>query len=539
MPKYPTEWSYGIPRGSVNYRKTNYILRISLGKDKDGLAFTFKIKDFASKEECEAHVEKIKSEKSNELGLTRNRVRFLDKNTIEIQLTCDKTFITDAKNLGIVNKYPLFAKPKKEKGITRYYVTAQDYKKKPGVKAKKIQFLFTDLLNDYKIVQYINGNSLDLRECNMKEFGLGYSTVTTDDETGGDMVMENHAVNYFWDPEDLPKNQWILGSIPGTIFYRGKEKGKILTMRVKDDKHKQRTKTFNIKNYDSEGDMRIEATIFLINIAHKFGMVQNPIRINDNYLEIMIEENIIMKTDLIFIPLFMVSFNELVCDATICKATSESNDKIYAAINLKNANIIMNFHKFIMGSPMIDHINGDPLDNRLGNLRFTNYENNNYNRHSNTDLEHGVDRKTNKYGEYYISSLTNKDVAYRKVFHTNIYGPKAKSLANSFRKNVLEINFTLGDIDNIHFDAADLATITNSLERTKAYQRDLLMRTIIDPKDYLFGYDQIDLATKKSMHKLYLKIQTERYQLLDNRIDNLEEIRNKIMPKKWLQHIEV
>lgn len=59
-----------------------------------------------------------------------------------------------------------------------------------------------------------------------------------------------------------------------------------------------------------------------------------------------------------------------------------------------------------------------------------------------------------------------------------------------------------------------------------------------NPKDYLFGYNHIDFKTKKSMHKYYLKIQSERYMMLENRIEKLEEIRNTLS-KNNQKHIEV
>lgn len=545
MPKYPTEWSYGRPRGSLNYKeKWNYWqLIISRPKQKQ-LSFTFRDKDYPSKKACEDAAKKFKMEKSHELGLTVNEIRFIDKNTIEVNLTRGKTFITDAKNLDIVNKFPLFAKEKKEKDKPgHFYVTAQktipkknNDTKKSKKKSITVQFLFTNLLNNYKIVQYINGNTLDLRECNMKEFGLGYSTAKTNDEIG-DMIMENYAVNYFWDAENLPKNKWILGSIPGTIFYKDGEEGEILTLRIKDANKEIHSKTFNIKNYDSEGDMCIEARIFLINVAHKFGVVKNRIIINDDDVEIMIKKNLIMKTDLIFLPLFMVNFNKPICDVTICKTKSATGNKIYAEINLKRIGKIIRYHQFIMGSPFIDHINGDTLDNRLENLRFTDYENNNHNQISHTDLAVGV--IYNEIDKYYTAFIRTSGKKYKKNFYENIYGHnKAKSLANSYRKNVLEINFTLGNIDDIEFTKNDLAAILNSLERTKDYQKDLLRRIVENSKDYLFGYDHIDFETKKSMHKYYLKIQSERYVMLDSRIEKLEKIANTLIPKNNQKHID-
>ena len=50
---------------------------------------------------------------SHEFGVTRNEIRFIGKNTIEVKLTQDKTFITDAKFLNLINKYPLQARLKK------------------------------------------------------------------------------------------------------------------------------------------------------------------------------------------------------------------------------------------------------------------------------------------------------------------------------------------------------------------------------------------------------------------------------------------
>ena len=131
---------------------------------------SYSISDFASKKECMDFVIKERAKKSHELGLTRNEIRFIDKNTIEVKLTQNKTFKIDAKYLPLVNKYPLQAKAKKEKSITRFYVVAQD---------KKKTFKFSDLLNNYKFAQYINGNTMDLLESNMKEFGLEYKIVDT------------------------------------------------------------------------------------------------------------------------------------------------------------------------------------------------------------------------------------------------------------------------------------------------------------------------------------------------------------------------
>lgn len=526
MVKYPTLWSYGIPRGSINDRGSNILLRISAnGKTH---CFSYVISSYPSKEACIKHVEKIREEKSRELGVTRNEIQFVDKNTIKIKLTRDYTFITDASNLHLINQFPLQTKVKKEKGVNRMYVYGQD---------KKRAFPFTDLLGDFKIVEYVNGNTLDLRKANIKEFGLGFTTAKTNDEIN-ELVIEDFSQYYDVPINNLPKNKWILGHVPGTIFFRNENKGKILTMTINDKKLKKaHAKTFNVAEYKSVDDTIKQAKIYMINACHKLGLVKNQIRIHDDYFEIMVTKNIIVKTDLVFLPLFMPTFDKLKLNITVCKAYTGSYNKKYVAINSKYYDKPISFHKFIMGSPMIDHINGDSLDNRLCNLRFTDYYHNNNNRVSISDLEYGVKHGSNNKGEYYTASLS--EGFGKKYFYIPEYGVCAKNLANWYRKNILEISFTAESIEKFPFDADDVYTIKEIIKEIEKYKNDTITRVVLDPDKYLYCYDKLDYQLKKKMHQKYILEQLWRIIQLDIKISKLNAVINKFKIKSTNKLINV
>lgn len=523
--KYPTDWAYGIPRGSILDRRTNLSLRILNGNKVHN--FSYSIGNFESKEECLKFVEKEKIEKSHELGLTRNEIRFINENIIEVKLTKNKTFITDAKHLNIVNKYPLQAKAKREKGITRYYVYAQD---------KKKTFKFTKLITKYKIVEYINGNTLDLREINMKEFGFGIIVKNEIMHGDGDDdldTMEDVSKYYFMDIENLPKNKWILGSVDGTIFFRKKNKGKILTMCTKSFDGNNHSKSFKVSDYGSINKTKLAAKKYMINCAHYSGYVRNKIRILDNYMEVMLDEENIMKTDLIFLPLF-IPLKDLHINVLVT-TVRYSEKLIYAKAYIRPTAIVINFHKFIMGDSMIDHMNGDTLDNRLINLRFTNYSHNNSNRKSNSDTNiTGVTCGEDKGMEYYRARLKYDNVEYGKYFYINKYGSDAKKFATKFRRNILELNTIKEDISDLPLNKSDIPTINASIQRTKDYLEDMENRICYNIDNYLPGITNeiISEEYKKSIHRYYLTIQAFRIEFMRARITKLTNILYNLKPKK-------
>jgi hypothetical protein len=145
----------------------------------------------------------LKSE-SDKLGLTRNMVRYLSKDVIEVQLLNDITFKTDTGNLKEVEKYPINMKTKKE----RQYVMSHD---------KKTSMTFTSLICDYKIVEYIDGNTLNLCSSNLKEFGSVKAVVK---ETKQVKPSIDQYKYFEMDVYFLPKNVWLPGKPAGTVFNR-------------------------------------------------------------------------------------------------------------------------------------------------------------------------------------------------------------------------------------------------------------------------------------------------------------------------------
>ena len=528
--KYPTKWAYGIPRGSISDRRTSLILRLPDDKKKPKY-FNYPIGNYDSKEECMEDVEKQKVIISRQFGQTRNEVRFINKDTIEVKLTKGKTFKTDAKNLKLVNKYPLQARKKREKGNNRYYVLAQD---------KKKQFQFTKLITKYKIVEYVNGNTLDLRNINMKEFGLDVVVVNKISDDMESNFIEDMSRYYFINSEKLPNNKWILGTIEGTIFFRNEDQDKILTMRTKNYSGNTQSKTFKVEDHGSIKKTRLNAQNFMINCAYYYQTVKNKIRIDDDYIEVMLDEENIMKTDLIFLPLFVPSTDNLQAPIIVTSVLYGPNSTPYAKTYSRTTGNTINYHKFIMGSPMIDHINGDPLDNRLVNLRFTSYSHNNSNRRikSNTQIT-GVTHGRNKTGEYYLARITNNHKPFVKFFYIKDHGPKTKEYAERYRKDVMEINCECNDIHDLPFDKKDEATVKNSIKRTKDYLEDMVKRIVFHPNMYMYGIKEISAKYKKIMHSYYLKLQSERFVRLETRISALQKLLKRIQYLKSIKIIEV
>lgn len=525
--KYPTQWSYGIPRGYISDRKTNYIVGIRDPKLKKTLTYSYPIKNFNSKQECKKFAEKERVRLSHEMKLTRNEIRFIDKNTIEIKLTQNKTFITDAQNLKIVNKYPLQAKKKKEGKIERFYAMAQD---------KKKVFKFTDLITKYKIVEYINGNTLDLRSENMKEFGMAYVVKNDMDDTKEEdfedpNTIEDMAKYYSMSINDLPRNKWILGLVPGTVFYRTHEKNKTLTMRIKDDEKIIKSKTFKVSDYETPEIAMLEVKKYMVNVAYALDIIKNKLRIIDNVLEIMVD-NVIVKMDLIYLPLFMCRDNSYQPSITLCKTYKTSNNKQYIAVYNKQNGSVATLHQFLMGSPMIDHINGDSLDNQICNLRYTDYKHNASNKLPIGNQICGV-KKARKEGDIiYTAHIKGlDDIRYSKDFTVSEYGKKAVKLAIKFRKNILEIK-SFADTKELNINRFDRKSISDTIKRTEIYVKDMTNRMILFPNQYLESIEELSDNDRFKMWNHYCVVQSYYLHGLYYTLNKFRDIIDKINKKR-------
>src|SRR5579885_2768455 len=151
---YPTQWQLGKPRGSIKEFPTSYLAIISPPNEKQINKY-FLFKDYEnSKEKARGAASKYLQKESDKRNLTRNQIRYINKDIIEVKLTQNQIMKTNSKFIDKVQKYPINVSAKKTKFDIKYYVKCQN---------KKKSFLFTDLICSYEIVEYINGDSLDLR----------------------------------------------------------------------------------------------------------------------------------------------------------------------------------------------------------------------------------------------------------------------------------------------------------------------------------------------------------------------------------------
>lgn len=498
--QFPSEWQHGKPRGSVKDQKNGFMAVLSPPNEKQ-LTKYFAISSFKSKNHAFDEAKKWVAINSNQRGLTRNQIRYIDRNTIEVKLTNDQIMITDAKFLDKVQLYPLQAKSKKLKnGTIKYYVIGQD---------KKKTFQFTNLICNFKVVEYINGNNLDLREVNLKEFGSIKSTknINKKDELEENNII-NNQYNYFkMDINLLPKNIWLLGKPAGTIFKRKDDN--IWTVRVNDEENIQHTKTFKIENYKNENDAWKESFKWQMETSYKLNQTKNLIKIIDeNTIEIKLTKDKIMKTNKIFIPLIQ--------KIPLFIQTS-GNGIMYAATSLEETKNTL-FHSLITTFPMTDHINGDTLDNQLSNLRPCDYSLNNSNRHKETFNVTEVNKifgdavrtRIKIDGQYYEKNYVVKDQNKIDVI---------KNKAQKFRQLMANCEH----LDEKLYHGLDKKLLQVTKAKLIKINKLLLNNINLQVKNYLPNIDLKD-KTKFELHDYYTDFFLKEYDNCLNKIKQIDEI---------------
>jgi hypothetical protein len=515
QPIYPTKWQLGKPRGTANERENDYRAVVSPpGQKQMNKIFTFS--KYGGKANAKKEADKWCQELSDKLGLTRNQIRYIDANTIEVQLTQDKIMKTNAKYLNQVQLYPLNVKTKKSKSNSskdRHYVMCQNIKK---------VFPFTDLICNYKIVEYINNDSLDLREENLKEFG---SVEIKDIKVGKEIVnITQNDVNIQYecfdkDIIDLPKNIWILGKPAGTVFKRSDTN--VYTATVHDENNKAHTKTFNIDKFKSDEETKKAAEKWQFETSYKLGMTKNLIKIiNDDTIEIKLTKNELTKTNKIFIQLIQK------IPLFSCKS---GNGIIYCMTSINNQNV--RFHGLITGFDMVDHIDGNTLNNTLINLRYCDISMNNSNRHEPANNKHGytglrLDDRI--YGQCYVAKVTIHGKQFSRYFSISTYGEnKAKEMAIAFKKkteNVTKYVVNIDEDDDEKLLRIDLLKLGYSMSYIKTY-------TVYDIKEYLSGVE-LNEGDRLNMHLYYMDEQMKYYRWCKKEHDRLSRILIKKLTSK-------
>jgi len=166
---------------------------------------------------------------------------------------------------------------------------------------------------------------------------------------------------------------WQGGKIVGNIFKRTFQNIDYICVNVGG-----KQKSFNIKKCGSEEKAREEAEKFLIEKNKESNLIKNQYKIihgNNNqpkYIIVQLSKGYVMLTD--------YEDLELIKKHTFFVQNSSTNEnaKKYCALNLNTKK--SQYHKFITGYDITDHINGYPLDNRKCNLRNVTLSENNKNR---------------------------------------------------------------------------------------------------------------------------------------------------------------
>jgi hypothetical protein len=156
--------------------------------------------------------------------------------------------------------------------------------------------------------------------------------------------------------------------------------------------------------------------------------------LDENTIEVQLTKDKTMKTD--------IKFSDLCQKHIICSTKSgNKNSEYYAGLSINNSLIF--FHKYITGYEMTAHINRDPLDNRLINLKETNSKLNNNNKGPDKKYKNNPDHMLGvrfiQKDEVWQARIKQDDKEYTKSFAVKKYGyEEAKNLAIQARKQFNE-----------------------------------------------------------------------------------------------------
>ena len=237
---------------------------------------------------------------------------------------------------------------------------------------------------------------------------------------------------------DMDNDDWQVGKIAGTILHRidSKSGSERYEVRVALGGGKMKSKSFAFSKYESPEDAYIEAEEWLKDYSDTNGLTRNMIKLIDpETIEVRVTKKCVMKTDIQFLD---------TCQKYTLVTTKggAKNSDNYVALSINNKNV--GFHNYITGYRMVDHINRNPLDNRLSNLRQATHKTNNNNRSVNKNKESGLPlgvrfRMYPSDRDVFIAKIKQDGKEYCKEFSVQKYGfEEAKQMAIDYRQELNE-----------------------------------------------------------------------------------------------------
>jgi hypothetical protein len=402
---FNSEWVGGKVPGELIDTEDGYRIRF------DGQSRSFKYKNIINsdkligcvdKQDCKVKAEKYLYDYYNNLGKITNKYRYVSPDVIEIQLNQNKTFITNSKFLSLIEQYRIGFKH--DKRYDRYYITY--------VESPKVNKLLTDLISNISKVKLSNGCDFDLREENLIESDNKLIGLEFVSKLNQDIINIESDLNKKTNPDGLPMYQWIKGKFVGTVFQRKDQNKWTVVVKKPDSGVITKTLSFDTTTKDS---VYKEAIEIRNNLSDMYGLTTNKIKILDeNKIEVKLSKDQIMITDYKFLNI-VEKYNLF--------ATKSSNEgsKYYASIEV--GGVMYKYHKFITSWDMVDHIDRNPLNNCLSNLRETTHKENNNNRNkseSSGAIELGVTYSAKD--DAYKARIKQDGKEYCKQFSVKKYG---------------------------------------------------------------------------------------------------------------------
>ena len=208
--------------------------------------------------------------------------------------------------------------------------------------------------------------------------------------------------------------KWIKGKFAGTVFQRKDQNKWTVVVKKPDNTVVTKTLPFDVSTKDS---VYKEAIGVRNNLSDMYGLTSNKIKIIDgDKIQVKLSKDQIMTTDYKFLnivekyPIF-ASKSDGVCS------------KYYASMMIGGEK--KQFHNFITSWNMVDHIDRNPLNNCLGNLRETTHKENNNNRNKSETsdaIELGVTYSAKD--DAYKARIKQDGKEYSKQFSVKKYGEK-------------------------------------------------------------------------------------------------------------------